>query len=119
MVHAVRALEQTGPLDDAQAMAEAQRGNQDGMGPGGPGEESAQRTDPLGRPLRSQDYGDDFSVKVPDEVDAQRARRVLEEMSPQHRLIEPQEVTSAALWLCATGSEGINGQALAIAGGEV
>lgn len=47
------------------------------------------------------------------------ARRVLEEMSPQHRLIEPQEVTSAALWLCATGSEGINGQAISISGGEV
>lgn len=72
----------------AQAMAEAQRGNQDGMGPGGPGEESAQRTDPLGRPLRSQDYGDDFSVKVPDEVDAQRARRVLEEL--RRRLEQPE-----------------------------
>lgn len=71
----------------AQAMAEGQRGNQDGQGPGGPGEEAAQRTDPMGRPLRSQDYGDDFSVKVPDEVDAQRARRVLEEL--RRRLEEP------------------------------
>lgn len=72
----------------AQAMAEAQRGNQDGQGPGGPGEEAAQRTDPLGRPLRSQDYGDDFTVKVPDEVDAQRARRVLEEL--RRRLEQPE-----------------------------
>ncbi|WP_332129987.1 DUF4175 family protein, partial [Azorhizobium caulinodans] len=48
--------------------------------PGGPSGEQAQRTDPLGRPMRSQDYGDDFTVKVPDEVDAQRARRVLEEL---------------------------------------
>ncbi|MFG1277712.1 TIGR02302 family protein [Xanthobacter autotrophicus] len=71
----------------AQAMAEGQRGNQDGQGPGGPGEEAAQRTDPMGRPLRSQDYGDDFTVKVPDEVDAQRARRVLEEL--RRRLEEP------------------------------
>jgi NAD(P)-dependent dehydrogenase (short-subunit alcohol dehydrogenase family) len=47
------------------------------------------------------------------------ARRVLEEMSPQQRLIEPHEVTSAALWLCAAGSEGINGQAISISGGEV
>ncbi|MFZ1389350.1 MAG: SDR family NAD(P)-dependent oxidoreductase [Thiolinea sp.] len=39
--------------------------------------------------------------------------------NPQQRLIQPSEVSSAALWLCAAGSEGINGQALAIAGGEV
>ena len=64
----------------AQAMAEAQQGNSDGPGPGGPGGEQATRTDPLGRPLRNQDYGDDFTVKVPNEVDVQRARQVLEEL---------------------------------------
>uniref|UniRef100_UPI003138DFD7 DUF4175 family protein n=1 Tax=Azorhizobium sp. AG788 TaxID=2183897 RepID=UPI003138DFD7 len=64
----------------AQAMAEGQQGDQNGPGPGGTPGESAERTDPLGRPMRTQDYGDDFSVKVPDEVDAQRARQVLEEL---------------------------------------
>lgn len=39
--------------------------------------------------------------------------------NPQRRLIQPAEVTAAALWLCGPGSEGINGQAVAIAGGEV
>jgi len=39
--------------------------------------------------------------------------------NPQGRLVQPAEVTAAALWLCAPGSEGVNGQALAIAGGEV
>jgi NAD(P)-dependent dehydrogenase (short-subunit alcohol dehydrogenase family) len=39
--------------------------------------------------------------------------------NPQHRLIRPAEVTAAALWLCAPGSESINGQAIAIAGGEL
>lgn len=39
--------------------------------------------------------------------------------NPQRRLIQPGEVTAAALWLCGPGSDGINGQALAIAGGEV
>jgi NAD(P)-dependent dehydrogenase (short-subunit alcohol dehydrogenase family) len=39
--------------------------------------------------------------------------------NPQHRLIHPSEVTAAALWLCAPGSESINGQAIAIAGGEL
>jgi NAD(P)-dependent dehydrogenase (short-subunit alcohol dehydrogenase family) len=46
------------------------------------------------------------------------ARAALAATNPQHRLIRPAEVTAAALWLCGPGSEGINGQALAIAGGE-
>ena len=48
-----------------------------------------------------------------------QARAVLAEMNPQNRLIAPAEVTAAALWLCGPGSAGINGQAIAIAGGEV
>jgi 3-hydroxybutyrate dehydrogenase len=47
------------------------------------------------------------------------ARAALQGMNPQGRLIAPAEVTAAALWLCGPGSEGINGQAIAIAGGEV
>ena len=47
------------------------------------------------------------------------ARRALEEMNPQSRLIQPAEVTAAALWLCGPGSDGINGQAITIAGGEL
>ena len=46
------------------------------------------------------------------------ARATLAAMSPQNRLIQPSEVTAAALWLCAPGTEGINGQAIAINGGE-
>jgi len=67
----------------AQSMAQAmqQGGQGEGPGePGGPQAESAERTDPLGRPIRSREYGDDFTVKVPDEIDVQRARRVLEEL---------------------------------------
>ena len=37
-------------------------------------------TDPLGRPLRGRDYGDDAGVKVPGEIDVQRARRIIEEL---------------------------------------
>lgn len=48
-----------------------------------------------------------------------QARAVLAAMNPQNRLIAPAEVTAAALWLCGPGSAGINGQAIAIAGGEV
>ena len=39
-----------------------------------------QATDPLGRPLRGRDYGDDQTVKIPGEIDVQRARRILEEL---------------------------------------
>lgn len=39
--------------------------------------------------------------------------------NPQGRLVQPAEVTAAALWLCGPGSDSINGQAIAIAGGEV
>lgn len=51
--------------------------------------------------------------------DAAQARAALAAMNPQNRLIAPAEVTSAALWLCGPGSEGINGQAIVIAGGEM
>lgn len=47
------------------------------------------------------------------------ARASLEQMNPQKRLIEPSEVTAAALWLCAPGSQGVTGQAISISGGEV
>jgi uncharacterized protein (TIGR02302 family) len=55
-----------------------------GQGPGNPGRTGQARanqdTDPLGRPLRGRDYGDDTTVKVPGEIDVQRARRILEEL---------------------------------------
>ena len=68
----------------AQGLAQSMQ--QQGMGPGpngrpGRGQARAQQdTDPLGRPLRGRDYGDDVTVKVPGEIDAQRARRILEEL---------------------------------------
>ncbi|MPZ56646.1 MAG: TIGR02302 family protein [Rhizobiales bacterium] len=69
----------------AQGMAQAmQQGQGQGPGPGQPGRlgrsRADQETDPLGRPLRGRDYGDDSTVKVPGEIDVQRARRILEEL---------------------------------------
>ena len=46
------------------------------------------------------------------------ATGALAEMSPLGRLITPQEVSSAALWLCGPGSDAVNGQTIAINGGE-
>ncbi len=39
--------------------------------------------------------------------------------NPQRRLVQPAEVTAAALFLCGPGSDAMNGQAVAIAGGEL
>jgi hypothetical protein len=61
-----------------------QMGQGQGPGPGQPGRNgparAQQETDPLGRPLRGRDYGDDVTVKVPGEIESQRARRILEEL---------------------------------------
>lgn len=56
----------------------------------------------------------DVTGRTPEE-----ARAALEAINPQRRLIEPSEVTAAALWLCGPASRGINGQAITIAGGEL
>ena len=48
----------------------------------------------------------------------EQARAALEGMSPQGRLYRPDEVTSAALWLCSDGASGVNGQGIVISGGE-
>ncbi len=47
------------------------------------------------------------------------ARESLVTFNPQMRLVQPEEVASAVLWLCSPGSESMNGQSLAVAGGEV
>ena len=70
----------------AQGLAQQMQQNGIGMGPGPgqPGRTGRARaqndTDPLGRPLHGREYGDDTGVKVPGEIDAQRARRILEEL---------------------------------------
>jgi NAD(P)-dependent dehydrogenase (short-subunit alcohol dehydrogenase family) len=46
------------------------------------------------------------------------ARASLAGMSPQNRLIQPAEVTAAALWLCGPGSDAVNGQAIVLDGGS-
>ena len=39
--------------------------------------------------------------------------------NPQKRLVQPQEVADAVLWLCGKGASAITGQSIAVAGGEV
>jgi NAD(P)-dependent dehydrogenase (short-subunit alcohol dehydrogenase family) len=50
---------------------------------------------------------------------ADDARATLEAMSPQRRMIEPDEVAYAAVMLCADASRGIHGQTIVIDGGAI
>ena len=43
----------------------------------------------------------------------------LTKSNPQGRLVRPEEVADAVLWLCGEGAASVTGQAIAIAGGEV
>ncbi len=51
---------------------------------------------------------------TPDEAKAQLASG-----NPQGRLIQPEEVADAVVWLCRRESASVTGQAIAVAGGEV
>jgi NAD(P)-dependent dehydrogenase (short-subunit alcohol dehydrogenase family) len=47
------------------------------------------------------------------------ARAELAKNNPQGRLVDPQEIAAAALWLASGAAQSITGQALPVAGGEV
>ncbi|MDQ4086477.1 MAG: SDR family oxidoreductase [Pseudomonadota bacterium] len=47
------------------------------------------------------------------------ARAELARFNPQRRLVAPEEVAAAVVWLCLPESRSITGQAIAVAGGEV
>jgi NAD(P)-dependent dehydrogenase (short-subunit alcohol dehydrogenase family) len=53
------------------------------------------------------------------QISGEEARKKLERLIPIGRLIKPEEVADAVLWLCSPGSAAITGQAIAVAGGEV
>ena len=48
----------------------------------------------------------------------EQARAELARFNPQGRLVTPDEVAATVLWLCLPESQAINGQAIAVAGGE-
>jgi NAD(P)-dependent dehydrogenase (short-subunit alcohol dehydrogenase family) len=47
------------------------------------------------------------------------ARAALAAGNPQRRLITPEEVANAVLWLCLPGAQSVTGQSIAVDGGEV
>jgi uncharacterized protein (TIGR02302 family) len=79
--------------DQSKALEQMRQGAQkmaEGMQQGGAsryGENGKQQRDPLGRPQRYQGPDAGNSVKVPDEIDMQRAREILEEL--RRRLAQP------------------------------
>lgn len=48
-----------------------------------------------------------------------QVRQELAALNPQKRLVQAGEVANAVAWLCLPGSDAMNGQSLAVAGGEV
>ena len=50
---------------------------------------------------------------------ADQARAELASANPQGRLVQPDEVAHAVAWLCMPAASALNGQAVAVAGGEV
>lgn len=50
--------------------------------------------------------------------DEQAARAAIAAGNPQGRIVTPQEVADAVLWLCGDGARSVNGQAIALSGGE-
>ncbi|MFW8636820.1 SDR family NAD(P)-dependent oxidoreductase [Cribrihabitans pelagius] len=51
-------------------------------------------------------------------MSAQDAMSVMVNANRHKRLIAPEEVAAAALWLCGPGSQSVNGQCIEIAGGQ-
>jgi NAD(P)-dependent dehydrogenase (short-subunit alcohol dehydrogenase family) len=49
----------------------------------------------------------------------EQARAALTARNPQQRLVQPEEVANAVLWLCLPGSEAVTGQSISVSGGEV
>jgi uncharacterized protein (TIGR02302 family) len=101
MENAQKSLEQndkdTALGDQSEALDQMRKGAEkmaEGMSKGGSsryGENGDQPRDPLGRPQRFQGPDAGNSVKVPDEIDMQRAREILEEL--RKRLAQPARPT--------------------------
>lgn len=52
-------------------------------------------------------------------LDRTDARATLANVNPQDRIIAPDEIAGAVLWLCSDSAHGMTGQSIVIAGGEI
>ena len=67
------------------------------------------------------DMGNEAVERIADKTgrSIREARAALENMSPQRRFFQPDEVAAVAMLLCSEGGRGINGQTIVIDGGAV
>ena len=54
-----------------------------------------------------------------EQIDKQQAAGHLAAVNPLGRLIEPNEIASAIVWLCSPGSGAVNGQEITVSGGQL
>ncbi|MBA86435.1 SDR family NAD(P)-dependent oxidoreductase [Thalassobius sp. S69A] len=59
------------------------------------------------------------SIQERSGMSAEDAMKVMVNANRHRRLIDPDEIAQAALWLCGPGSGSVNGQEIEIAGGKV
>ncbi|MBV0911715.1 SDR family NAD(P)-dependent oxidoreductase [Anianabacter salinae] len=59
------------------------------------------------------------SIKDRAGVSDEEALKMMVGANPHGRLLEPEEIAAAALWLCGPGSQSVNGQTIQISGGEM
>lgn len=59
------------------------------------------------------------SIQERSGMDAEQAMKIMVDANRHKRLIAPEEIGQAALWLCGPGSGSVNGQEIEIAGGKV
>ena len=50
---------------------------------------------------------------------AEQALSAIVAANPQQRLVRPEEVANAVVWLCLPGADSVTGQAISVSGGEV
>ena len=48
-----------------------------------------------------------------------QARHAFEKFNPQRRIVQPDEVAHAVLWLCSDEARSVTGQSISVSGGEV
>lgn len=53
------------------------------------------------------------------DVDEDEARKLIAKGNRSGRLLEVDEVTAAAMWLCSDGARSVNGQTIEISGGQI
>ena len=49
----------------------------------------------------------------------EQARASLEATNPMHKLVPPEDIAQAVLWLCGAGSDMVTGQTISVSGGEI